>query len=205
MTCHKPETGNIKGFLDDDEAARIYEIALKASALGHPCLEIGSYCGKSAICIGAACREKGGILFSIDYHEGSEEQQPGEQYFDPELFDPRSFSVDTLGYFRKTIQYFNLKETIIPVVSKSAVAGRMWGTRLSLLFIDGGHSYETAIEDYTTWAGHIIPKGYLMIHDIFENSSQGGQAPRQIYRMAVSSGLFTELPMTKTLGVLKRK
>ncbi len=205
MTCRKPKTENIKGFLDDEEAARIYEIALKAADLGRPCLEIGSYCGKSAVCIGAACREKGGLLFSIDHHKGSEEQQPGEEYFDPELFDPGSSSVNTLEHFRRTIKHFGLEETVVPIVAESRVAGRAWTTRLSLLFIDGGHSYEAALADYTTWTGHVAPGGYLLIHDIFTDSAQGGQAPRQIYRMAVSSGLFTELPMTKTLGVLKRK
>ena len=205
MICHKEKIKNLKGFLDDEEAARIYEIALKASGLGHPCLEIGSYCGKSAICMGAACKKRGGVLFSVDHHKGSEEQQPGEEYFDPELFDPRHFSVNTLEYFRKTIKDFDLEDTIIPIVAESGVAGRMWATRLSLLFIDGGHSYETALADYSTWAGHIMPKGYLLVHDIFKDSASGGQAPRQIYQMALSSGLFTELPMTKTLGVLKRK
>jgi len=205
MTCHKPKLDQIKGFLDDDEAARIYDIALKAAEMGRPCLEIGSYCGKSAVCIGLACNEKGGTLFSIDHHRGSEEQQPGEEYFDPELFDVASFSVDTLAHFRETVRMFDLEDTVVPIVAKSRVAGRMWGTQLSMVFIDGGHSYEAALADYATWAGHIMPGGYLLIHDIFMDPSQGGQAPWEIYQMALASGLFNELPMTKTLGVLLRK
>ena len=81
----------------------------------------------------------------------------------------------------------------------------MWATQLSMVFIDGGHSYDAALADYSTWAGHIMPGGYLLIHDIFMDPAQGGQAPWQIYQMALASGLFHELPMTKTLGVLRRK
>ena len=194
----------IKGFLDIDEGKALYDIALEASRIG-PCLEIGSYCGKSAICIGSACRKNRGILFSIDHHQGSEEQQPGEAYFDPELFDPEISRVDTFKMFRKTIEAAGLSDTIVPMVCDSEVAARQWATPLSLVFIDGGHSYEAVYTDYNVWAGHIMPSGYLLIHDIFKDPEQGGQAPYHIYNMAVASGLFKELPMIKTLGVLQRR
>ncbi len=193
----------IKGFLDKEEGMRLYETALEASQSG-PCLEIGSYCGKSAIYLGSACRENNGILFSIDHHRGSEEQQPGEEYFDPDLFDKGFDLINTFNYFQKTIQLSGLLETIVPIVSSSEVVARLWTTPLSLVFIDGGHSYETVHTDYECWAKHLIPGGYLLIHDIFDDPKKGGQAPYQIYGLAKESGLFQELPITKTLGVLKR-
>jgi predicted O-methyltransferase YrrM len=195
---------NTKGFLDEDEGRRLYEIALKAGRLG-PCLEIGSYCGKSAIYLGTACRETGTILFSIDHHRGSEEQQPGQEYFDPELFDAQTGCVDTFNNFRKTIATAGLEDTIVPMVCKSEVAARLWATPLSLVFIDGGHTYEAAFTDYNAWAGHIISGGYLLIHDIFKDPEKGGQAPYNVYNLAITSGLFQELPITKTLGVLQRR
>jgi len=198
------ELDHIKGFLDGQEGRGLYEIALKASRLG-PCLEIGSYCGKSAICLGAACKTNNGILFSIDHHRGSEEQQPGELYFDPELYDPVSWRVDTFGEFRKTVEMAGLEDTVVPIVCRSDVAARSWKTPLSLVFIDGGHSYEAAHTDYIVWSEHIISDGYLLIHDIFKDPEKGGQAPYQVYTLAVSSGLFRELPMIKTLGVLQKK
>ena len=195
---------NIKGFLDEDEGRRLYEIALEAGRLG-PCLEIGSYCGKSTVYMGTACREAGTILFSIDHHRGSEEQQSGQEYFDPELFDAQTGCVNTFKDFRKTIETAGLEDTVVPMVCKSEVAARLWATPLSLVFIDGGHTYEAAFTDYNAWAGHIIPGGYLLIHDIFKDPAKGGQAPYHIYNLAVASGLFHELPMTKTLGVLQRR
>ena len=194
---------SIKGFLDEDEGRCLYEIARKASRAG-PCLEIGSYCGKSTIYIGIACKTNNGILFSIDHHRGSEEQQPGQAYFDPGLFDPETGRVDTFREFRKTIEKAGIENTVVPMVCSSVVAARRWATPLSLVFIDGGHSCETVFSDYNAWAGHIIAGGFLLVHDIFPDPQKGGQAPLRIYRLALASGLFREINMVDTLGVLQR-
>ena len=195
---------NIKGFLDEDEGRCLYETALAAASMG-PCLEIGSYCGKSAVFLGSACKENDSILFSIDHHRGSEEQQPGEEYFDPDLFDPQSGQIDTLGKFRKTLETAGIEDVVVPVVCRSETAARCWATPLSLVFIDGGHALETVRTDYTAWAKHIMLGGYLMIHDIFPDPAKGGQAPFHIYNLALASGLFREVNMVKTLGVLQRQ
>ena len=192
-----------KGFLDEDEGRCLYETALEAARMG-PCLEIGSYCGKSAVYLGAACKKSNSILFSVDHHRGSEEQQPGEEYFDPDLFDPRSGQIDTFREFRKTIAAADIEDTVVPIVCRSEIAARRWSTPLSLVFIDGGHALETVFADYNFWAGHIMAGGYLMIHDIFPDPAKGGQAPFEIYNLAVASGYFQEVTLVKTLGVLKR-
>jgi len=193
----------IKGFLDRDEGLRLYEVAREASKTG-PCLEIGSYCGKSAVYLGSACKENGSILFSIDHHRGSEEQQPGEGYFDPATYNPKFNQIDTFPLFRRAIALARLEDTVVPIIAPSSVAARKWATPLSLVFIDGGHSYEAALADYHLWARFIMSGGYLLIHDIFENPEEGGQAPYQVYQLALASGDFQEMDRTKTLGVLKR-
>ncbi len=194
----------IKGFMDADEAERLYKISLTAASKG-PILEIGSYCGKSAYIIGSACKEKASILFSVDHHRGSEEQQPDQEYFDPDLFDPRVSRINTFPFFQETIRENTLEHTVVPIVASSRTAGRMWGTKLSMLFIDGGHSFEAVHLDYLTWAPHITANGFLVIHDIFFDPDKGGQAPRQVYEIALESGEYEPLEMTKTLGVLKKK
>ena len=193
----------VKGFLDGEEGRCLYEMALEAGSLG-PCLEIGSYCGKSTLYLAAACQKSNSILYSIDHHRGSEEQQPGEEYFDPELLDPQSGCVDTFKAFRSTIERGGLEETVIPIVSRSEIAARLWATPLSLVFIDGGHSMEAACTDYDAWAGHILPGGFLLIHDIFTDPSEGGQAPYHIYQLALDSGFFKKVKMVKTMGILQR-
>lgn len=193
-----------RGFLDPDEGRRLYDVALEAAGKG-PCLEIGSYCGKSTLYLGAACRQRGAVLFAVDHHLGSEEQQPGEGYFDPATYDHRFNRIDTFPLFRQALFAAGLMETVVPIVAASALAARHWHTPLALVFIDGGHSEAAAYADYNSWARHVMPDGFLLIHDIFENPDEGGQAPYHIYRTALSSGLFRKLPLTKTLGVLRRR
>lgn len=193
----------VKGFLAKNEAQRLYDIAEKACRLG-PCLEIGSYCGKSTLFLGAACKKNNSILFSIDHHRGNEEQQPGEEYFDPDLLDPETNKLDTFKFFRKTLELADLENTVVPMVCPSRVAAIKWATPLSMVFIDGGHTFEAAYNDYISWAGHIMPGGYLAIHDIFDDPAKGGQAPYEIYNLAKASKLFEQLPMTNTLGILRR-
>lgn len=194
----------VKGFMAEDEARRLYDLALEAGRLG-PVLEIGTYCGKSTLVLGAACQEAGGVLFTIDHHRGNEEQQPGEEYFDPEILDRETGRLDTLPFFRKAMDEAQLWDTVVCLVARSHVAARAWATPLSMVFIDGGHTFEAAVTDYVCWSSHVMPGGILAIHDIFEDPAKGGQAPYTIYNKALASGLFDKLPMTGTLGCLRRK
>jgi predicted O-methyltransferase YrrM len=204
MEINKDNINKVKGFLDEREADCLYKLALKAGKNG-PCLEIGSYCGKSSVYIGTACKKNATVLFSIDHHTGSEEQQPGEAYFDPDLFDKETGKVDTLKHFRKTIADFDLEDVVIPVIGRSALIGSVWKTPLSLIFIDGSHAYESVLNDYNIWANNLIPGGYLLFHDIFPDPAKGGQAPYLVYQKAVESGLYEEMPMFESLGILIRK
>ncbi|MCK5348605.1 MAG: class I SAM-dependent methyltransferase, partial [Desulfobacula sp.] len=138
------------------------------------------------------------------HHKGSEEQQPGQEYFDPDLFDENANRINTLPLFEKTIEKASLEDYVVAIVAESATAGKMWLTPLSMLFIDGGHSLEDALKDYNTWEKHIIPNGFLVIHDVFYNPEEGGQAPRIVYEKALNSGKYQKYAFEKTLGVLKR-
>ncbi len=194
----------IKGFIEDSEAERLYKIAIEAALLG-PCLEVGSYCGKSAYFIGMACKKQHSILFSIDHHRGSEEHQAGEEYFDPDLLEyGEKLRINTFNIFRNTIERAQLEDIVVPIVAKSCIAGKMWSTPLSMVFIDGGHSFDAADNDYKIWSPHIINKGFLVIHDVFMDPDRGGQAPRYIYEKALDSGMYEDIGITNTLGVLQK-
>lgn len=193
----------IKGYLTEDEGRALFDLALESASFG-PCLEIGSFCGKSTLYLGAACKIKGVTLFTIDHHRGSEEQQPGQPYFDPELYDERTGLIDSFPVLRETLRNAGLEDTVVPMVTRSEVAARNWRTPLSLVFIDGGHSYETAWADYHSWSKHLVSGGYLIFHDIYPDPAKGGQAPYEVYKKALGSGLYSELPMVATLGILKK-
>jgi len=194
---------SVKGFLAPEEGEALYQYALSAAALG-PCLEVGSYCGKSTVYLGEACKQAGTILFAVDHHRGSEEHQLGEEYHDPELFDAECGKMDSFREFRRTLSCAQLENTVVPIVAPSLIASRAWTTPLSMVFIDGGHSMEAALNDYRSWAGHIKRGGWLAIHDVFPNPADGGRPPYEIWKLAQASGLFEALPLINTLGLLKR-
>ena len=194
---------SIKGFLHPDEGAALYQYARASASLG-PCLELGSYCGKSTVYLGTAARDANGQVFAVDHHRGSEEHQLGEEYHDPELFDAATKQMDSLPTLRRTLGLAGLEAWVIPVVAASAQAGRYWATPLGMDFVDGGHSLPAALTDYRTWSVHICSGGILAIHDVFPDPADGGQAPFEIYQLALASGLFEEVEMRRTLAILRR-
>ena len=195
--------GDVKGFLDPEEGEALARFA-KAQAVRGPCLEIGGYCGKSAVYLGRACAEAGELLYSVDHHRGSEENQPGWEYFDPELWDEAAGAVDTLPVFRETIRKAGLEGTVVPIVGRSIDLALRWGTPLSFLFIDGGHTMEHALNDYRGWTPHLMAGGVLAIHDVFPDPADGGRPPFEIYQRALASDLFAEELAVKSLRVLRR-
>src|SRR6266702_2038868 len=92
-----------KGFMPDDEGLALHHAGVSGGQVG-PLLEIGTYCGKSAVYLGAAARAAGTVLFSVDHHRGSEENQAGWEHHDREVVDPQTGRMDTLPFFRRTIQ-----------------------------------------------------------------------------------------------------
>ncbi|MEV6068614.1 class I SAM-dependent methyltransferase [Nocardia sp. NPDC052001] len=191
------------GFMPPEEGRALYEAARTYAGDG-AILEIGTYCGKSAIYLGAAARETGATVFTVDHHGGSEEHQPGWEYHDPTLIDPETGVFDTSTTFRRTMIRAGLTETVIGIIGSSATAARFWRTPLRLLFIDGGHTEEAAQRDYDNWTHWVAGGGLLAIHDVFPDPADGGQAPYNIYRRALDSGKFRELSVTGSLRILQR-
>ena len=191
-----------RGFMPDDEGLALYDAGRVAGALG-PLLEIGTYCGKSAVYLGAAARAVGTVLFTIDHHRGSEENQAGWEHHDTEVVDPRTARMDTLPFFRRTMEDAQLEDAVVAVIGTSTTVARVWRTPVAFLFIDGGHAEDVAMADYEQWSPHVMDGGTLAIHDIFEDPADGGQAPFHVWQRAVSEG-FTPVSTTGSLRVLRR-
>ncbi|MGQ0744894.1 MAG: class I SAM-dependent methyltransferase [Acidimicrobiales bacterium] len=189
------------GFMPEREGMALHQAALSVKGLG-PLVEIGSWRGRSAVYLGAAAAANRTVLFCVDHHRGSEELGPGWPHHDAETVDANTGRIDTLGFFRATIAAADLEHTVVAVVGPSAVVAAHWGTPLALVFIDGAHSREPSQADYQGWTPHIVGGGLLAIHDVFEDPADGGQGPMEIYRRAVASGRFGELP-DLTVGSLR--
>lgn len=186
-----------------DEGLALYEAAMSLAVPG-PLLEVGSYCGKSAIYLGAAAQNRGRVLFAVDHHRGSEENQPGWEHHDPELVDPELGVMDTLPFFRRAVHDAGLEGTVVAVVGDSPAVAAAWAGPLAMVFIDGGHGPEPARADYEGWAPHVAPGGLLAIHDVFPDPADGGRPPYEIYLRALDSGAFAEPRAVGSLRILHR-
>lgn len=186
-----------------DEGLALYEAAMSLAVPG-PLLEVGSYCGKSAIYLGAAAQSRGRVLFAVDHHRGSEENQPGWEHHDPELVDPELGMMDTLPFFRRAVHDAGLEDTVVAVVGDSPAVAAAWAGPLAMVFIDGGHGSEPARADYEGWAPHVAPSGLLAIHDVFPDPADGGRPPYEIYLRALDSGAFVEPRAVGSLRILHR-
>jgi predicted O-methyltransferase YrrM len=193
----------VTGFMPADEGRALHDAAL--SYLDHGVgVEIGTYCGKSTVLLGAAAQARGSVVYTVDHHHGSEEHQPGWEYHDRSLVDDVTGLFDTLPTLRHTLDAAALDDNVVAVVGKSTVVARGWRTPLQLLFIDGGHSEDAARQDFDGWAKWVAIGGALIIHDVFPDPRDGGQAPYEIYCRAVQSGVFMERSVTGSMRVLER-
>jgi MMP 1-O-methyltransferase len=192
---------NAIGFMPDLEGLALHQAALAAAAFG-PLLEVGTYCGKSAVYLGAAARARASVLYTVDHHRGSEENQAGWEFHDERLVDPRTGRMDTLPHFRRTIEDSGLEDVVIAVIGPSTTVAAHWATPLGLLFIDGGHAFDVALGDYESWSPHVAPGGLIAFHDVFERPEEGGQAPYEVWKRAVADG-FAPITTTGSLRVLR--
>ena len=193
-----------KGFMPEDEGALLHRWARERLPFG-PALEVGTYCGKSAVWLGGAAREVGGTVVTVDHHRGSEENQAGWEHHDDSLVDHDLGVMDTLPTFRRTIAAAGLEDQVVAVVGRSETVGAWWRTPLSLLFIDGGHGVEPARTDFRTWPHWVMAGGVLAIHDVFPDPADGGRPPYEdIYLPALASGAFTEVEAVGSMRVLRR-
>lgn len=193
----------ITGFMPADEGRALYDAAVGYLGDGIG-VEIGTYCGKSTLMLGAAAQQSGGVLYTVDHHHGSEEHQAGWEYHDTSLVDSVSGRFDTLPSLRRALDAADLDEHVVAVVGRSFVVARGWRTPLRLLFIDGGHTEEAAQRDFDGWARWVDVGGALIIHDVFPNPDDGGQAPFHIYQRALATGAFREVSAIGSMRVMER-
>jgi MMP 1-O-methyltransferase len=195
-----------KGFMPDDEGLALHEAGLVAGRTGlGPLLEVGTYCGKSALYLGAAAEATSATLVTIDHHHGSEENQAGWEHHDSTLVDPDSGRMDTLPLARRAVEQAGLEDHVVLVVGESIRVAALWSTPLALLFIDGGHGAEVAWADYRAWTPKVAAGGYLAIHDVFPDPREGGRPPYELYCAAIESTDWVEEDLScGSLKVLRR-
>ena len=196
----------VKGFMPTNEGRSLHDhcLAYGRARPGGTWLEIGAWCGKSAVYLGAAAEATNSVLYSLDHHRGSEENQAGWEHFDASLVNPSDGRLNTLPSWQRTIAEAQLESTVIGLVGPSVVVATHFNQPLDILFIDGGHGHDVAWADYEAWTPKIVVGGLLLIHDVFANPDDGGRPPYEIYRAALESDAFIERAECGSLRALTR-
>ena len=196
-----------KGFMPEVKGDALFVAACAAcnELPGLPIVEVGTYCGRSTVWLGAAAKRSKTFLFTVDHHSGSEENQKGWEWFDESLVDARTQKLNTLPTFLKTLQQARIADVVVPIVAESWLASQQWSSELAFCFIDGGHGDEPTRLDYLGWVPKVAIGGCLAIDDVFSDPKDGGQAPYKfIYHLAIDSGEFVETSVTGSLRILRR-
>ncbi len=192
-----------KGFLPDDEAAALHAAA--CSAPSGTWLEVGTYCGRSTVHVGAAARTTGAQLVTLDHHRGSEENQPGWEWHDASLVDPHTGRLETLPSLRHTLWDAGLDDVVSVLAATTQQVAAWWTSPLTFLFLDGNHTEQVAQHDYEAFAPHVASGGVLCIHDVFEDPADGGRPPWNVFCRARDSGDWEPVSQTGSLRVLRRR
>ena len=198
-----------RGFMPDNEGHALLLAALRAgrnapSDAAPTFVEIGAWCGKSTLYLGVAAEVTGSVLFSIDHHRGSEENQPGWEHHEADLVDPDVGRIDTLLHWRRAITEAELERSVVGIVGDSPTVSARWDRLLAFCFIDGGHGEEPAWADFRGWAPRVALGGWLAIHDVFPDPADGGRPPYELYCAALESKEFIEDGACGSLRVLRR-
>ncbi len=146
-------TKNVGGWLTEVEGLSLYNAAKKIKT-GNVIVEVGSWKGKSTICLGNGSKDGNKVkIFAIDPHIGSSEHQ--------KMFG----EVDTFEEFKQNINKAGVAEFIEPIRDTSESAANNFNQQIEFAFIDGAHEYSFVKLDFNLWFPKVMNGGILALHD----------------------------------------
>ena len=143
FTVHvKPLIAEVPGWLTDEEGEALYDLARACSGKG-VIVEIGSWKGKSTICLGRGSLAGASVpIYAIDPHA-----------------DYR------FGDFKANVDRAGIMDLVRPVTSLSQHAADEFHEPIELLFVDGSHEYDLVLEDFEKWVPKVVEGGWVAFHD----------------------------------------
>ena len=132
----------IKGFLLEEEAKFLKEFCKDKDVL-----EVGSYMGKSTICIASTAKS----VVAVDTFKSLDDGLR------------QSDSHTTIVPFLENMSEFN---NIITIVGESVkVSNHIKDNSKDIIFIDASHKYEDVKDDIRVWEPKLKKGGYMLFHD----------------------------------------
>src|SRR5690242_18817410 len=138
----KPLIADVPGWLTDEEGEALYELAKRCDGRG-VIAEIGSWKGKSTICLGLGSRAGDNVrIYAIDPHA-----------------DYR------FGDFKTNLELAGLTDLVTPIASLSQPAADDFHEPIELLFVDGSHEEALVREDFDKWVPKVVDDRWVAFHD----------------------------------------
>ena len=133
---------DVPGWLSDEEGEALYELARECTGEG-VIVEIGSWKGKSTICLGLGSRAGNGVrIFAVDPHA-----------------DYRH------GEFKENIERSGIADLVTTVKGLSQEVVDGFEEPIELLFVDGSHEEDDVRKDFEQWVPKVVDGGVVAFHD----------------------------------------
>jgi predicted O-methyltransferase YrrM len=123
-------------------------------------VEIGSFKGRSTVCLGYACLGTRRQVFSIDRFKGVYQDVEGREQLES------AFEGGFFDEWRANIERNGLLEYVTPLVGHSQEIACIWRAPIHMLFIDGSHRFEDVMADFAGFYPYLVPNGLVALHDV---------------------------------------
>ncbi|MES2499602.1 MAG: class I SAM-dependent methyltransferase [Pseudomonadota bacterium] len=165
-----------EGMVSFDEAMLLYSLARDSKS---GCIvEVGSYRGRSSVFLG-----KGSIdgfnapVYAIDPHKSFVGVLGG-------VFGPK----DRTTFYRAMLE--NECSEIVSLINLSSeLFAHAWQEPISLLWIDGDHSYDGVKRDFDCWLPSLQPNAKIA----FDDATDPDLGPRKLINELIASGKYIEV------------
>jgi predicted O-methyltransferase YrrM len=155
----KPLIADVPGWLTDEEGEALYDLARACTGKG-VIVEIGSWKGKSTICLGLGSRAGSSLpVYAVDPHA-----------------DYR------FGDFKTNVERAGIADLVRPIASLSQPAADEFEEPIELLFVDGSHEYDLVLEDFEKWVPKVVEDGWVAFHDTTWTAGPRKVVGEAIYR-----------------------
>jgi predicted O-methyltransferase YrrM len=155
----KPLLADVPGWLTDEEGEALYELGKRCTGRG-AIVEIGSWKGKSTICLGLGSRAGKGVgIFAVDPHTGYR-----------------------FGDFKANVERAGIADLVTPVPSLSQDAADDFTEPVELLFVDGSHEEADVRADFDQWVPKVVEGGWVAFHDTTWTAGPRRVVGARIYR-----------------------
>jgi len=169
----------IPGWLSEDEAITLFEVARALPDTQPVAVEIGSWLGKSSLVLSKGLRTKTQPkLYCIDPFNGDADATDKAMYGR----EMSTLSRTLEETFRENMRRHHVLDIVRPMVGYSFEFAADFKEQIDLLFIDGNHEYAAVLQDYEQWSPLLKTGGTIAFHDVVRESDPDPVGPITVAR-----------------------